>query len=470
MNIKVKKGLLLFGFLLIPLAVQFSYDFIEEWKLDRALGPAREIKIFPRRGRLLAADGSVIALTDTSHSFHVDCIAMPDSGAWVSKAKESAPGLDRLFPRKDTSGWLPVLLLGRQQQKRYLPIADSLEKEQVDSIKALALFSLVQGGAIIETRPVRVHPFGSLAGATIGTIREDMQRSGLEETLDYTLFGVEGRQVIRKGRYEGRYVEKVVWHLPVRNGNDVTTSILMRQQVSADSVLRSVMKDTGIGGGCLVVMSAETGAIRAIVNLTRTEHGIDEIENIAVRRAIEPGRIGDAISYAASLAQKQYGEDPQAYIDRMHAFLPDFEFELDMVKNQISTSVEGIRVSPLSLLTFFNGIAKQGRMIPPYLVEKIVDEEGCVLTQHKPTICGEIPEAVAESLAQWIESVGSNRNKKKRQGVTRLSGASQEAATCVALPGDGSEYSIICALLTSALSRGESLAEKAVQDLIDILE
>lgn len=461
MKENVKKGLFILGFLLIPLAVHILYVFIEKKQLDRALGPAQEILISPWRGKLLAADGRVIALSDSNYTIRIDCLAMRDSSAWVNKVKETVPGLDRLFPREDTSGWLPVLLLGREHQRRYLLIADSLKKEQVDSLKTLALFSLVQGGAIIEPHPVRVHPFGALAGATIGTIREDLQRSGLEQCLDYALYGVEGRKVVRRGRFEGRYVEKVEWHLPVRNGNDVITTLLMHQQASADSVLRSViLKDARIGGGCLVVMSAETGAIRAMANLTRTENGIDEVKNIAVRWTIEPGRIADAINYAACLVQKQYGEDPQA----LHSFLPDFEFELDLVKNQISTAEE-IRVSPLSLLTFFNGISNQGRMMRPYLVEKIVDEEGRVLTEHTPSVCREIPEAVAESLTP-----ADNRIVKKHEGFTILSGTSHGAATCVAFPCDGPKYSIICTLFMSASSRGESPAEKAVQDLINRLQ
>ena len=489
-----KDALIIVAIILIPFAVHLGYHLIVNANIKRALGPAREITITPQRGRILAADGSIIARSDSMYTLHADC-TVRDSSYWAWKVMESAPGLDRMFPREDTSGWLPVLIHGREQQKKYLLIADSLREEQVDSLKALPLFSRSFGCAIIEAHPVRVHPFSTLAGATIGSTREDGRRTGLELFHDYNLYGVDGHKKSRSGHFEGRYFEKVEWHLPVRNGNDISTTLKMDQQATADSILRSaILKKADIGGGCLVAMSAETGAIRAIANLTRIGDRIDEAENLAIRRTIEPGRIVDIMSCAALLAdahvcsvgeaassgndvarlvREHYGEDPQAYIDKMRSFLPDFKFDLDLTPaTWIDSSLkklssgEGMRVTPLSLLAFTNCLANRGQMVQPFLVHRIIDEEGCVLMEHTPAVFGEIPEDVADALRQWLLSAGSV------PGVALLSGVSRGAATCVAFTGEGPGYSVICTLFMDGRqdSRAGTLAERIVLDMIENLQ
>lgn len=500
---KDKTTLIVLGcvLILLPLSVRLGYGFIEDIKLDRALGDPLVTCLEPRRGRILAG-GEVMARSDTCYSFHVDCMAIKDSLAWRRKIEEAAPGLDRLLPREDTSGWLPAFVSGREREEKYLPVADHLRKDQVDSIRALPLFRLSNGGgAIIEIQPVRVHPYGDLAGSTVGTIGEDMHWTGLEGRYDYALYGVDGKKRVRVGRYEGRYLEKTEFFLSARNGDDIETTIAVPLQVAADSILRSVIRtDARIRGGCLVAMSAETGAIRAICNLSETGEGIGESVNWAVAHPVEPGGVADAMGYAALLSDGLvgqageevrlggvarlvrlcYADDSQTYVDRLRSFLPGIDFDLDMAGNRIPApgtpewtaetlpelaSGRGMEVTPLSLLTFFSTLANGGRMVRPYLVDRIVDEDGVILAKPAPVACGEIPEDVAEALRQWLLSAGSV------PGVALLSGVSRGTATCVAFTGDNPGYSLICTLFMDDRqdSRARTLAERTVLDMIDNL-
>ena len=468
----------------VPVLVHLGYHAMETRQLKRALVDTVRVVLPAQRGKIVDADGLVVARTDTLYSVHYDPMAMRDSVRWRAEVEGLAAGLDAMFPQEDTSaGWLQAFVRGRREGRRYLKVAEGLTGEQVDSIRELPLFNLhpTRDGGIIEVHPVRVRPFGSLAAGTIGSYQEESKtRTGLERWYDYELYGRDGEKKIRKGRYDGRYVEKTDWVVPAFNGYDVQTTLCMREQAVADSIFRNaVHKHPEVEGGTIVVMS-RSGAIRVMANLTRTEDGWHDADNWAVGRIMEPGRLADAMNYAALLSdghirsieeakasgtgaahlvQRYYGENPVAYTDRIQSYLPDLDFDLGMAKNRLPapgtrewtgetlsglTAGEGLGITPLSLLTFFNAIANGGRMLQPYLVGKIVDGNGRCLLEHAPAVCGEIPAAVADSLGRWMElAVKNPGNESLRQGVAGLSGACRDAATYVGYtPG----YSIVCTL------------------------
>lgn len=466
----------------VPVLVHLGYHVIETWQLDRALVDTVRVVIPAQRGKIVDADGAILARTDTFYSLHYDPMAMRDSMRWRAEVEGLAVGLDAMFPLEDSSaGWLQAFVLGRQQGRRYMKIADGITGEQVDSIRKLPLFNLhsTRGGGIIEARPVRVRPFGSLAAGTIGAYREeDKTRTGLEKWYDYELYGRDGMKKIRKGRYEGRYVEKTAWVVPAVNGNCLQTTLCMWEQALADSILRNaVRKHPEVEGGTIVVMS-RSGAIRVMANLIRTEGGWHDADNWAVGRIMEPGRLADAMSYAALLSDghirsiedaktsgtgaahlvlRHYGDNPVAYTDRIRSYLPDLDFDLDMAGNRIPapgtrewtgktlsglSAGEGLGLTPLSLLTFFNAIANGGRMTQPYLVGTIVDGNGRCVREHAPVDCGEIPASVADSLGRWMAGKDPG-NGAGGQDVSGLSGACRDAAAYV---GFSSGYSIVCTL------------------------
>ena len=488
MKHKIKQIFPLLAIFMIPFGIHFGYPIVEEIRVDSALARRDTVVLAPLRGRLLAADGRVLAWTDTSFwSLHLDCLAEPDSVVWKLMMERTALGLDRLVPREDT-GWSPVLAQGRQQQDKYLPIA-VLRKEQLDSIRALPLFRPSHGG-IIEATPVRVRPFGSLAEATIGTLR-DSTWTGLEKRFDWALYGVEGLKVVRSGWYEGKYLSMTDFLRSARPGKDIKTTLMMDCQAAADSILRSAIgKHADIIGGCLVM--TQEGAIRAICNLSKTEDGIREAQNWAIERPIGLGRIADALNYAALLSdglvipassggdvtrlvQQHYEDDLQAYVDRLRSFLPNFD--LDMAGNHIPapgtpewtdgmlaelSCGRAMAVTPLSLLAFVAGIGNDGKIPRPSLMDTIVDEDGSVVTVKTPDVCGEIPDA--DAIVEWMKSAGNVKN-----GFTVLSGVSRGEATSVGFACDeAAGCSIICTLFMKGNKLDSRISETTVFKMFDV--
>ena len=463
MEKKTKQSLLivLAIVLVVPGLVHLGYRLIENWQIDRALVERHEIVLHPQRGKIFASDGRLLAYTDTVFSVHLDCragLSTRDSVEWTNRVAELAPALDKIFPLDDTSGWQARIIQGREQNKRYLAIAGNLGKRQADTLKELPLLNLHPniGGRIIEVHPRRIRPFGFLAGSTIGLRGENGPGIGLDSEYDYELYGREGRKIVRTGRYEGRFVEKVEWIIPERNGADLHTTLNVAQQAVADSILRNtIRKHTGIEGGSIVIMSVKTGAITSMASGTKTEGGVYDIDNLAISRTMEPGTLAEPLKYAASFSE---------------GAIPDFDFDLRMAKSTWNGGTlpgKGPVVTPLALLTLFNGLANGGRMVQPYLVGKIVDDDGNCVVERTPVALGEIPQPVADTLRHRMASAG-----KDAGGIAGFSGACQDACTYMGFfPEDDPEYSVICTLFGNKKGpRWEMLPKNTVIEVINLLK
>lgn len=126
------------------------------------------------------------------------------------------------------------------------------------------------------------------------------------------------------------------------------------------------------------------------------------------------------------LVKDHYGEKPQEFISRLHEynFGEAYEFDLkeagsaspripdpesagwtmsDLVSVAIGYSV---RVTPLQVVTFYNAIANNGRMMKPYVVESI-EKDGKVEKEFKPTLLnGSIcSKATADTLTRALTMV-----------------------------------------------------------------
>lgn len=444
--------------LVVPGLIHLGYYLIEKWQINRALVERHEIVLHPQRGKIYASDGRLLAYTDTVFSVHLDCragLSMRDSVEWTNQVAELAPVLDKIFPLDDTAGWQARIIQGREQNKRYLAIAGNLSKSQADTLKELPLLNLHPniGGRIIEVHPRRIRPFGSLAGSTIGLRGENGTRTGLDSEFDYELYGSEGKKIFRTGKYEGRYIEKLDWIIPARNGSDLHTTLCVEKQVVADSILRNtIQKHAGVEGGTIVMMAVRTGAILVMANWKKTESGVYDIDNLAISRTIS--EIPESLKYIAPFSD---------------GAIPDFDFDLRMKStwNGGTLPGKGPVVTPLAILTLFNGLANGGQMVQPYLVGKIVDDDGNSVVERTPIVCGEIPATIADTLRHRMVSAGDDVG-----GIVGLSCASQDACTYAGFfPDDDPEYSVICTLFGNKKGpQWEMLPKNTVIEVINLLK
>ena len=321
-------GLILYGFyvllLIISVAVigklvYFQLVWKPEQKIARALTPSIVKRtIEPVRGNILDCNGRLLAMSYPVYDIYMDCTVMKedflkmkdrDKGrqkeeAWLSKARQMCEGLEEIVPSKNASATYSQIKEGRARNQKYLSVIKDVNRSTMLRIKELPLFreGANRGGMIVETRNIRKYPYGKLARRTIGFVRnnnglpeeEIKGNPGLEGRYDAILHGTDGREYLKqtdRGRvrnYDSTYVRAV-------DGQDLRTTLDIDFQAAADKALHEQidsMKD--LNGACLVLMEVRTGAIRAMVNLSRDPlrgNRFEEVNNLAIGRRYEPGSV-----------------------------------------------------------------------------------------------------------------------------------------------------------------------------------
>ena len=156
-----------------------------------------------------------------------------------------------------------------------------------------------KSGIFFEDQHRRIKPYGVLASRTIGSIYGEggSGNSGLEKRFDKELRGEDGMSSIQKigGRYESVTVEEA------KDGMDVLTTIDANLQDIVENALLVKTAERNAKWGCCILMETQTGYIRAIANLDRSEDGqYYEAQNHAVQR-VEPGSTFKTIALVAAL-------------------------------------------------------------------------------------------------------------------------------------------------------------------------
>ena len=564
------------------LGVHLVYSMLNYFAKEHAykIGEEHTYTIRPERGRIIDIAGNVMAVTDTVYDAHFDPMAWGnthrDTTEWASEISRLAPCLANTFPVRDSIGWIDYIEEGHDCGRRYLSIANGLTKEQVETIKSFPLFDLPSylGGLIIEPRYVREYPFGSLARRTVGYMKGDSLKIGLESKYDLMLAGHPGHKTIRYGRYEGRDIQKEKEFVPAKNGMDIHTTLSMSATSVADSVLRAAIQNNrDIEAGCFVLMDVKTGAIYVMTNLTKTEGGIFELYNYAIGRVFEPGSLAQSMTYVALLSdryihalwdtiptnhgvirginqdvrivdyermhstnsiaiqdgfalsstyvpaylvQRYYNQKPEKFVEHLRTYCPDMDLKLDGLReNYIPTpkSLEwnnmtlpvlsygyNMSITPLSILSFYNSIANKGNMVQPYLLKKIVRNNGEVVFTNTPVQISQImPEHVANVMSdalKYVTKEGPGRVAKHwnqmivgKSGISLLpitegveegidvyhdkEGRRKYAATYVGyFPQDAPEYSVICVLFSAKTKQNfysGTLPANVVRDYVNRL-
>ncbi len=405
---------------------------------------------------------------------------------------------------------------------------------------------------------------------------------GIEGKYDYILHGKKGaewKKITDKKKMIKDVDSSIV---DVEHGYDIRTTLDINIQDIADRALRRNMSsEENLVGGCVVVMDVETGAVRAMVNLQKDKKGeYREIFNMAAGTPAEPGSVFKAVTLTTlledgyveledklptnhgrmsdmpkinqdayittyesrnktdeipvidgfkissnyvfrRLVKDHYGENPEEFINRLHAynFGEAYEFDLtesgsskpripdpaskgwtiyDLVSVAIGYSA---RVTPLQVATFYNAIANDGKMMKPYVVESI-EHNGKVEKQFKPEILnGSIcSKATADTLTRALKMVtlegtasklknakcvvagktGTSRihlTAEERQGskdpYSDKDGRKKHQATFVGFfPADGPQYTAIVVVYTDLISHnvyGGSIPALTFKEIADEL-
>ena len=171
-----------------------------------------------------------------------------------------------------------------------------------------------KSGIFFEDQHRRIKPYGILASRTIGGIYGEggVGNSGLEKRFDKELRGEEGMSSIQRigGRNESVTIEEA------KDGLDVVTTIDANLQDIVENTLIAKTAERNAQWGCAILMETQTGYIRAIANIDRSEDGeYYEAQNHAVQR-VEPGSTFKTIALVAALDDGKIDIDDTVSVTR----------------------------------------------------------------------------------------------------------------------------------------------------------
>ena len=306
--------LVIFGFVLIVKLIHLQF-----YSNTEGLGIAPEalvknIVLEPSHGDIYAADGNILATSVTRYALYWD--ALTPSLSLFNENKRTLADSIAVLTNKTPILVLNQLENARKQKIRYWPVVKDVSYSTLKRFKSFPIFnkSTYKGGLIVEQEIKREHPLGKIAERSIGYEKLDKDgtyfRVGIEGAFSQYLRGDSGlrlKQKIANGQWK-----------PISDSNekeptqgfDLRTTLDVNIQDVAHNALLGQLEKYEADHGTVVVMEVNSGAIKAIANLGRTEEGkYFEKLNYAVGEAHEPGSTFKLMGMIAALEDKVINEN-----------------------------------------------------------------------------------------------------------------------------------------------------------------
>lgn len=304
------------GWLVLMLAVFFvvlaiRVGFIQsiEGEKYKEILSQRTIKtdtIFANRGNIYAASGDLLATTMSKYTVRMDVVAAHQNGMFDKEVNALSDSLSAMFG-KSSAYYKNYLKTAKRRKNRYLFLARDLGYIDYARLKTFPILKYGQykGGLITEQRNVRARPLGDMGVRTVG-YSDYRGKVGIEGAYINYLKEKNGwrkKQKIAKGQWKPINDKN---EKEPEDGRDVITTIDVNIQDIAHQALLSQLQDFEADHGCAVVMEAETGEVKAIVNLGKAANGTYyEKRNYAVYEAQEPGSTFKLASLLVALEDKK---------------------------------------------------------------------------------------------------------------------------------------------------------------------
>ncbi len=349
----------------------------KSWEPDKSIAkyflpPAEKYTIAPDRGAIIGCGGEILAMSTPMYELRMDCTVRKEyfqkkmrknptgdnlEQQWQDKAKAFSEGFSKEM-NMDASVIFKSIMDGRRKGNKYLRLGTDIDRGTLLKLESLPLMEegRYKSGIIVEKHDSRKYPYGTLARRTIGYVKDNSSQKenekgrshiGIEGKYDYVLHGKEGEIWLKPTdnkekiqNYDSTYVKPV-------DGLDVRTTLDITLQDIVDKAMRKQMSaNPKIEDGCAVFMDVRTGAIRAMVNLTKSpkDSSLNEVYNMAIGYGANPGSVFKTTTLMTAL------ED--GYIKSLDDEIPTNEGKLpgypqdDHVKNLVKISIlHGFEIS-----------------------------------------------------------------------------------------------------------------------------
>ena len=280
-------------------------------------------EIEPERGAIMDCNGKLLAFSTPMYNVNMDCTILKDDyakdekegkekeAAWRAEAKKMAFGIAEVLQESGKDGnWYYNLIISNRDSKsasgrKNKPIARNIDHSTLLKLQELPLFCEGQfkSGMIIRKVDTRQYPYGELARRVIGDVKVDPKDPeanrfvGIEGQYDHILHGKKGIEWMKRTD-KGMIRNVDSTSTAVEHGRDIRTTIDIDIQDIADRALRAqIQENPEVQGGCIVVMEVVTGAVKAMVNLSRnSRNSMGGYFNSAIGRPAEPGSVFKTVS------------------------------------------------------------------------------------------------------------------------------------------------------------------------------
>lgn len=261
----------------------------------------REATLKAARGNLYAADGSILATTVMRYDIFIDFKVIKDS-VYTNNIGSLTDSLSAMFG-KPRSYFRQRLDEQKKKKNQYYSLAKGLDFDQYDRIRNFPIFKKGKnrGGFIVDRNFKRELATAEIGAGTIG-MDDHRGKAGLEAAFSKYLSGKDGTRLEQRVN-SSQWKPIDYWKVkePV-DGQDVYTTLDLRIQDIAHAALEKQLVHFDADHGCVVVMETNTGKVRAMVNLRRTEPGIYvDAYNYILKDGIEPGSTFKTVSLLAAM-------------------------------------------------------------------------------------------------------------------------------------------------------------------------
>jgi len=274
---------------------------VQEIKDDYINKNYREATLKAARGNLFASDGSILATTVMRYDIYLDFKTMKDT-VYSNNIGALTDSLSKMFG-KSRGEFRQKFDEQKKKKNQYYTLAKGLDFDQYDRIRKFPIFKKGKnkGGFIVDRNYKRELATSEIGAGTIGMDNGEL-KSGLEGAFSKYLTGTDGKRLEQRIN-SSQWKPIDFWKVqePV-DGEDVYTTLDLRIQDIAHSALEKQMINFEAKHGTVIVMEVETGKVRALVNLRRTDSGdYEDSYNYALKDNIEPGSTFKTISLLAAM-------------------------------------------------------------------------------------------------------------------------------------------------------------------------
>jgi cell division protein FtsI (penicillin-binding protein 3) len=274
---------------------------VQEIKDDYINKNYREATLKAARGNLFASDGSILATTVMRYDIYLDFKTMKDT-IYSNNIGALTDSLSKMFG-KPRAEFRKKFDEQKRKKNQYYTLVKGLDFDQYDRIRNFPIFKKGKnkGGFIVDRNYKRELATSEIGAGTIGIDNGEV-KAGLEGAFSKYLTGTDGKRLEQRIN-SSQWKPIDYWKVkePV-DGEDVYTTLDLRIQDIAHSALEKQLINFEAKHGTVIVMETETGKVKALVNLRRTEDGeYEDSYNYALKDNIEPGSTFKTISLLAAM-------------------------------------------------------------------------------------------------------------------------------------------------------------------------